>query len=137
MRSVFYGNSISNPDHFSLPSVVRLVSDMLSYHRQQRSLGHPVLAHCLGGSGRTALVLVLAAAIAEIDIGQLAEEGKDIVPDVVEIAALVCKQRKVKKSMYSNIWKTFVLKNIFFLFTFFKICWSFRSVQIYGLIFEN
>ena len=38
--------------HFSLKSVVNLVSDMMEYHRQQRSFSHPILVHCLGGTGR-------------------------------------------------------------------------------------
>ena len=69
---------------------------MLQYHRQQRSLTHPVLVHCLGGSGRTALVLLLAAAFAEVEIGSGSSDDAncDIVPDLVSLAGVMCKQRK-------------------------------------------
>ena len=44
----------------------------LSYYRQQRILTHPVLVHCLEGSGRTAAFVLMAAIMSEIDVASSA-----------------------------------------------------------------
>ena len=36
--------------------MVNLVADMMEYHRQQRSFSHPILVHCLGGTGRQVFI---------------------------------------------------------------------------------
>ena len=58
-----------------------------------------MLVHCLGGSGRTAQALLLAASIAEIDIGQIggtseSNKNRKLIPDLVFLASQACKQRK-------------------------------------------
>lgn len=64
-----------------LESLVALASTMLSYHRQQRVLTHPVVVHCLTGSGKTALFILLAAAMAEINLA--GGKSERIIPDMV------------------------------------------------------
>lgn len=76
---------------YALESIVQLVTATLDYHAQQRVLAHPILVHCLGGSGKTALFLILAAALAEIKVGL---ECPTLIPDLTFIAAQVSKQRK-------------------------------------------
>merc|ERR1711997_179239 len=79
----------------------------LAYHRQQRVLTHPIIAHCLDGSGRTASFILMVAAASEIDIAigankdevneQASSSIKDsfkIFPDLVKMAALMAQQRK-------------------------------------------
>lgn len=66
----------------------------LSYYRQQRILTHPVLVHCLEGSGRTASFLLMAAAMSEIDVATASEPDVSLVPDMVKMAALMNQQRK-------------------------------------------
>jgi len=64
----------------------------LSYYRQQRILTHPVLVHCLEGSGRTASFVLMAAVISEIDVATA--HNDTLLPDMVKMAALMCQQRK-------------------------------------------
>jgi len=73
----------------------------LSYYRQQRILTHPVLVHCLEGSGRTASFLLMAAAMSEIDVAA-ADTDTSLVPDMVKMAALMNQQRKgiLREKMY-------------------------------------
>ena len=49
-------------------SLSELASVCLAHQRQQRVLTHPILAHCLDGSGRTASFILMVAAISEIDV---------------------------------------------------------------------
>ena len=76
---------------YRLASIASLVREVLSYHRQQRVLSHPVCVHDLGGSGKCGLVLVLASAIAEINVGM---QNPTLIPDLVELSAKVCSQRR-------------------------------------------
>ena len=69
---------------------VELASTCLGYHRQQRVMSHPVLVHCLAGSGKTAVFLLVAAAMAEMEIGQM----PDLIPNMIDLGAQVCQQRK-------------------------------------------
>ncbi len=69
---------------------MQLSSTCLGYHRQQRVLSHPVLVHCLTGSGKTAAFLLIAAAMAEMEIGHMPH----LIPDMVTLGAQVCQQRK-------------------------------------------
>ena len=69
---------------------VELASICLGYHRQQRVMSHPVLVHCLAGSGKTAVFLIVAAAMAEMEIGQM----PDLIPNMIDLGAQVCQQRK-------------------------------------------
>ena len=66
--------------------MVKLASMCLVYHQQQRVMGHPILVHCLAGSGKTAVFLLVVAAMAEMKVGQI--------PDIIEIAAHISQQRK-------------------------------------------
>ena len=50
-----------------------LARGCLNYYRQQRVMTHPVLVHCLEGSGRTAAFLLMAAAMSEIDVAAQGE----------------------------------------------------------------
>ena len=65
---------------------MKLARVCLAYHRQQRIMVHPILIHCLAGSGKTAIFLMIASAMAEIDVGQS--------PDMIQMAAHVFQQRK-------------------------------------------
>ena len=67
--------------------MVKLASTCLIYHRQQRVMGHPILVHCFAGSGKTAVFLLIVAAMAEMKVG-----GQ--IPDIIEIAAHLSQQRK-------------------------------------------
>ena len=69
---------------------MKLAKVCLAYHRQQRIMVHPVLIHCLAGSGKTAIFLMIASAMAEIDVGH----APDLIPDMIQMAAHVCQQRK-------------------------------------------
>merc|ERR1712083_369563 len=69
---------------------VELASTCLGYHRHQRVMSHPVLVHCLAGSGKTAVFLLVAAAMAEMKIGQM----PNIIPDMIDLGTQVCQQRK-------------------------------------------
>ncbi len=64
-----------------LESMVLLASTSLNYHRQQRVLTHPVVVHCLTGSGKTALFILIAAAMAEINLA--GGKSDTIIPDMV------------------------------------------------------
>ena len=88
-------------------SLSDLSSVCLAYHRQQRVLTHPIVAHCLDGSGRTASFILMVAAASEIDVavGTNKEEVNcltmsnntdnfNIFPDLVKMAALMAQQRK-------------------------------------------
>ncbi len=69
---------------------VPLANVCLSYHRQQRDMTHPVLVHCLTGSGKTATFILVTSGMAEINLG-----NRDaVMPDLVGMAASVCQQRK-------------------------------------------
>ena len=54
-------------------------------------MAHPVLVHCLAGSGKTAIFLMIASAMAEIDVGQV---DPDLIPDMIQMGAQICQQRK-------------------------------------------
>ena len=69
---------------------VQLATTCLGYHRQQRVMSHPVLVHCLAGSGKTAVFLLIAAAMAEMEVGHMS----DLIPDMVNLTAQMCQQRK-------------------------------------------
>ena len=69
---------------------VQLATTCLGYHRQQRVMSHPVLVHCLAGSGKTAVFLLIAAAMAEMEVGHM----PDLIPDMVNLSAQMCQQRK-------------------------------------------
>ncbi len=64
-----------------LESTVLLASTSLNYHRQQRVLTHPVVVHCLTGSGKTALFILIAAAMAEVNLA--GGNSDTIIPDMV------------------------------------------------------
>ena len=68
-----------------LDNLVSLSSTMLSYHRQQRVLTHPVVVHCLNGSGKTAVFILLAAAMAEINLA--GGHSENIIPDLVRLSS--------------------------------------------------
>ena len=53
-------------------------------------MSHPVLVHCLAGSGKTAVFLLVAVAMAEMEIGQM----PNLIPDMIDLGAQVCQQRK-------------------------------------------
>ncbi len=75
-------------------TAVSLAQRVLELHRQQRSLSHPVLVHCDSGSGRTSLLLLLLAAMAEVDVCRPLGDNGPILPDLTEVASRVCAQRK-------------------------------------------
>ena len=92
-----------------IESLSDLSAVCLAYHRQQRVLTHPILSHCLDGSGRTASFVLMVAAISEIDVAtgtntdydsekpiseNLLHEPFKIMPDLVKMAALMAQQRK-------------------------------------------
>jgi protein tyrosine phosphatase len=64
--------------------MVSLASTSLNYHRQQRVLTHPVVVHCLTGSGKTALFILLASAMAEINLA--GGKSETIIPDIVRFS---------------------------------------------------
>ena len=53
-------------------------------------MSHPVLVHCLNGSGKSAVFLLVAAALAEIEIGHM----PDLIPDLIQLGAQISQQRK-------------------------------------------
>ena len=69
---------------------VQVATTCLGYHRQQRVMSHPVLVHCLAGSGKTAVFLLIAAAMAEMEVGHM----PDLIPDMVNLTGQICQQRK-------------------------------------------
>ena len=93
-------------------SLSELASVCLAHQRQQRVLTHPILAHCLDGSGRTASFILMVAAISEIDVAvgtnndyekneldhtmstDMMQDSFKIMPDLVKMAALMAQQRK-------------------------------------------
>ena len=92
--------------------LIECLSDLstlcLAYYRQQRVLTHPILAHCLDGSGRTASFILMVAAASEIDVAigtnqneenkrsftSISQDYFNIFPDIVKMAALMAQQRK-------------------------------------------
>jgi len=64
----------------------------LSYYRQQRVLTHPVLVHCTDGSGKSAAFALMTAAMSEVDLP--VQDDESLVPDLVKMGALMCRQRK-------------------------------------------
>ena len=80
-----------------------LARSCLSYYRQQRILTHPVLVHCVEGSGRSAAFVLMAAAMSEVDLANFNSSGQSavgvdqtdgVMPDLVKMGALMCQQRK-------------------------------------------
>lgn len=65
---------------------MKLAATSLVYHQQQRVMGHPILVHCLAGSGKTAVFILIVAAMAEMKVGHI--------PDVIQMASHISQQRK-------------------------------------------
>jgi protein tyrosine phosphatase len=80
-----------------LESMVSLASTSLNYHRQQRVLTHPVVVHCLTGSGKTALFILLASAMAEINLA--GGKSETIIPDIVRLS-FFCSHLIAKNSFF-------------------------------------
>ena len=78
------------PPTETVNGLVQLATTCLGYHRQQRVMSHPVLVHCLAGSGKTAVFVLIAAAMAEMEVGHMPE----LIPDIVNLTVQVCQQRK-------------------------------------------
>lgn len=61
-------------------------------------MAHPVLVHCLAGSGKTAIFLMIASTMAEIDVGGGGNVdmagNSNLIPNMVQMAAQSCQQRK-------------------------------------------
>merc|ERR1711990_1310336 len=62
---------------------VKLSKVCLAYQRQQRVMAHPVLVHCLAGSGKTAIFLMIASTMAEIDVGGGGNVDSNLIPNMV------------------------------------------------------
>ena len=72
------------------PSPVQFLNfsaELLQFWKQQRSAAHPIVVHCLAGAGRTGLLCLICAALADLSAGH----G---IIDVVRVAAALCQQRR-------------------------------------------
>ncbi|XP_055953488.1 tyrosine-protein phosphatase non-receptor type 23-like [Argiope bruennichi] len=67
--------------------LLQFVSDVLSYHKQQRNLMRPVAVHCSAGIGRSGCFCLITALVNEMNSGHGPR-------DVAVVATIVSQQRK-------------------------------------------